>query len=345
MKKAITYTIWIRGLILLLTLSMLVSVAMLPMGAVDSRVGLEEYVTWEYFPSSQFINGNDPVTGEIYRFSPLTTISPRLQFMPNQYYHYANKVSVAGLNTSLRAPDHGADFLMLDNGTIMASNEGKKFLNKLPAYGGGFSEYRLVDGSLSLYSSIDEDSLKVIANTYGKHSELIRRTLFELRHIEPYTVFGFMEDGWFGVPVAFIYELEDGLYYTDATRLDDDCFDGEGNLRPKSGVSLSLYPLDEEQTDVAYDGIRRIGYKSTYHSYENPSQQVVNMGDVPSEADIYASTVMLGIVLPAAPITLGLCFPRSERMGRKKRWYMLAILGSAWLVLGILTLVMTIVCM
>ncbi len=344
MKKATIYMTFARALILLLALSLLLGATALPAGAIESETAFEKYVTWEYFPSTQFINGKDPVTGEIYRLSPITTMSPRIQFMPNQFYHYANKVSVGGISTSLRAPGHGTDFVMLDDGTVMASNAGKKFLNKQASYGRGFfSEYRLTDGSL--YSTITEDSMKLIANTYGKSSELIRRTLFELRNIEPYVVLGFMEDGWFGVPVAYIYELEDGLYFADPTRLADDCFDGEGKLRPKSGVSLSLYPLDEEQTDEAYDGIRRIGYKSSYHSYEDPSQQVGFMSGVPSAAETYASVVMLGIVVPVAPITVGLCLPRSEQMGRKKRWYFLAILGGAWMVLGILTLVLTIVSM
>ena len=344
MKKAMKYTILARALLILLALSLLTGAAALPTGAMDTESAFGEFVTWEYFPSSQFINGKDPATGEVYRLSPITTMPSRIQFMPNKYYHYANKVSIEGISSSLRAPKHGGDFVMLYDGTVMASNAGKQFLNKVASYGSGFfSEYRLTDGSL--YSTLTEDSLKVIANTYGKHEELVRYTLFDLRNIEPYVVYGFMDDGWFGVPVAFIYELEDGLYFADPTRLADDCFDGEGKLRPKTGVSLSLYPLDEEQTDEAYDGIRRIGYKSPYHSYEDPSQQIGYINDIPSTADTYASVIFLGILFPVAPITVGLCLPRSERFGYKNRWKLLAVLGGAWMALGILTLVLTIVSM
>ena len=343
MKKASVYTTFARVLILLLALSLLIGATALPAGAID--IAVEEYVTWEYFPSTQFVNGKDPVTGEVYRLSPVTIIPSRILFMPDHYYHYANRVSVAGVSTTLRAPDHGSDFLMLADGTVMASNEGKKFLNKLPDYGSGFSEYRLVDGSRTLYSDFSEEDLKAVANTYGKRPERISRSLFELRNVDPYTVYGFMGDGWFGVPMAFIYELEDGLYYANAAMLTDDCFDGEGRLRPKSEVFLNLYPLDEEQTDIAYDGIRRIGYKRPTHSYEDLSQQIDFMSGSASAAVTYTSVVMLGILLPVAPITVGLCLPRTDGTGRKKRWYFLAILGGAWMVLGIVTLVLTIVSM
>ncbi len=343
MKKTTVYTTFARALILVLALTLLMGAAALPTGAFDPAI--EEYVTWEYFPSTQFVNGKDSVTGEVYRLSPITVLSPRILFMPSHYYYYANKVSVAGVSTTLRAPDHGSDFLMLTDGTVMASNEGKKFLNKLSGYSYGFSEYRLVDGSRTLYSDFSEEDLMTVSNTYGKSPERIRRSLFELRNVKPYTVYGFMEDGWFGVPVAFIYELENTLYYANAATLTDDCFDGKGNLRPKSEVFLNLYPLDEEQTDVAYDGIRRIGYKIPTSSYEDPSQQVGFMSGTASAAATYASVAMLGIVVPVAPITVGLCLPRGDETGRKKRWYLLAILGGAWMALGVITLVLTIVCM
>ena len=144
--------------------------------------------------------------------------------------------------------------------------------------------------------------------------------------------------------MAFIFEMDGGLYYASALGLSDDCFDSDGDLQPKSGVTLSLYPLDESTSDTAYDVIGDLTFYYPNYKYESGS----SLGSVTSDDTLVvsamASVVILGILLPAAPISLGLCFPHSKKMGRKKRWYLLAILGGAWLALGIFTLVMTILC-
>ncbi|MBQ3508033.1 MAG: hypothetical protein IJA91_05725 [Clostridia bacterium] len=335
MKKAMHLTNILRALMWLLALSFLLSTAATPVFASgDDTAQAEAYMTWEYFPSTSMVNGRDPATDTVYRYSQVTVLSARIRFIPEVYFQYANTVEVDGTDTTLRAPDYGSHFVLLGNGTLMSTNDGKKTLNRL-AQQRTFYSYRLTRGDL--FCGISEETLRSIANTYGKQKQAY--SLFDLRNKTFYTVLGFNEDGWFGVPVAFIFEMDDGLYYASALDLTDDCFDEEGGLRPKSSVNLYLYPLSEEVTSEAYRVIRGVNFHLPHYTYESGSS--LPGGDEISVAIV--SIAFLGLLLPVAPITLGLCFSHSQKMGRKKRWYLLALLGGAWLLLGILVLILTII--
>lgn len=341
MKHIYKSTLILRALTLALALSVLIGSVMIPVGAKQDEVEAPDestYMTWEYFSSTNMINGLDPVTGTVYRYSEVTVLSGRIRIMPDAYYNYANEVEIDGYNVPLMAPYRASEYLLTDDGTLMATAEGKQALNKM-AKQQVFDSYRLTRGEL--YGAIDEEDLRAIANTYGKQKQ--EYTLFDLRDKTCYTVLGFNQDGWFGVPVGFVFELEDGLYYASAFGLADDCFDSEGGFQPKSGVKLSLYLLDPDMSDLAYDVIRDINFHYPHNLYESGSSFM--SGSAEEEVGVaFASVVVLGILLPVAPITLGLCFPHSKKMGYKKRWYLLAILGGAWLALGLFTLVVTIAC-
>jgi hypothetical protein len=341
MKHIYRSTLILRALTLILALSVLLGSSVMSVGAKKDEIEAPEastYMTWEYFSTTDTISGHDPETDTTYRYSQVTVLSARIRIMPDHYYTYANKAEIDGYNVLLMAPDRASEFLLTDDGTLMATNEGKQALVKL-AKQQVFNSYRLTRGEL--YGVINERNLRAITDTHGKQKQ--EYTLFDLRNKTCYTILGFNEDGWFGVPVGFVFEMEDGLYYASAFGLTDDCFDSDGGLQPKSGVKLSLYLLDQEVSETAYDEIRKINFHYPLYVYESGSS--LGSGTTRNEVSMaFAAVVILGILLPAVPITLGLCFPHSRKMGYKKRWYLLAILGSAWLVLGIFTLVMTIAC-
>ena len=61
---------------------------------------------------------------------------------------------------------------------------------------------------------------------------------------------------------------------------------------------------------------------------------------VPWWISMLPTVIILGIVCPIAPVTLGLCLPHARNLGRKKRWYVLTAAGGVWLAMGILLLVL-----
>lgn len=336
MKHMMTHTHRqiLRALTLMLALAMLLSLSALPAyaEAADTQEA-ESYMTWQYSASISMVYGVDPETNTSYRYGEVTMLSPRVQFKPNAFFQYANMVELAdGSITTITSPAFGSDFILLGNGTLMATNAGKKYLAELATARYGFSEYRLVSDSLVSY--VDEEFYQNLQDSLGLECE--RLSLFSLRNMTYYTILGFDECGWFGVPVAFIFEMEDGLYFASASHLDESCYDEEGKLQPKSNTNLSLYPLPEEMTDEAYDHIRDLTFRIPSYTYEDGSSFMGNhLSGEASKSDIYATVIVAGLLLPIAPITLGLCLSRSEKLGRKRRWYLLSALGAAWLVLGL----------
>ena len=340
MKYTTTYGRILRALTLLLALLLTLSCASLPaMAETETQAEDSLYMTWFYAPSTSVVNGHDPRTDTDYRYSPVTMMSTRIFFLPDNYFQYANTVEKHGKEQEITAPGFGSDFIVVDE-QLMATNEGKKYLTSLAKAKSNFTEYRIKFNSLTGYMS--EGFYDSIKKTNGATGE--ERSLFSLRDETCYTILGFGQDRWFGVPVAFIYELEDGLYFASALNLGEDCYDENGELLPKNNTYLSLYPLSEDLTSEAYRIINKISYRLPNYTYEARD----SFWDNEDEGNItlaMVSTVILGIMLPIAPITLGLCLPHSSKMGRKKRWYLLAALGAAWLLLGILILVLTMISM
>lgn len=331
----------LRALTLLLALILMLGCASLPVPAEEETEAEGPlYMTWTYFPTTSMVNGYDPQTDTVYRYSPVTIMSARIRFVPNNHFQYANTVEANGKEVEITAPAFGSNFILLSNGTLMATNEGKQYLNSLAKHKSGFTDYRMVSGSLTGFMSAG--FYESVRKTDGATGE--ERSLFSLRDETCYTILGFNEDRWFGVPVAFIYELEDGLYFASALNLGEDCYDENGELLPKSNTYLTLYPLSEDMTSEAYRIINGISYRVPSYTYE--AKNSFWGGEDESNTTLaIVSIAILGILLPIAPITLGLCLPHSQKMGRKKRWYLLTALGGAWLLLGILILVLTIVSM
>ena len=47
------------------------------------------------------------------------------------------------------------------------------------------------------------------------------------------------------------------------------------------------------------------------------------------------AVILIGIVLPLAPLIAGLLLPRVQKWGYPKHWYALAVTGGLWLAAGI----------
>ena len=339
MKHTTNDNFILRALTLMLALILMLGSASLPVLAEEETEAEGPlYMTWTYFPSTSMVNGHDPQTDTVYRYSPVTMMSARIRFAPDHYFQYANTVETAdGKEVEITAPGFGSNFIIVD-GTLMATNEGKQYLNSLAKYKSGFTDYRMVSGSLTSYMGVGfYESVKKTDGATGEE-----RSLFSLREETCYTILGFDEDRWFGVPVAFIYELEDGLYFASALYLGEDCYDEKGELLPKSNTYLTLYPLSEDMTSEAYRIINGISYRLPSYTFES-RDSFWGGEDEGNTTLAIVSIAILGILLPIAPITLGLCLPHSPKLGYKKRWYLLAALGGAWLVLGILVLILTLV--
>jgi hypothetical protein len=120
--------------------------------------------------------------------------------------------------------------------------------------------------------------------------------------------------------------------------------DENGQILPKESVTVTLYRVPDEWQQDSYNAVYRA---STHYLWGVESEAGYGGGLMGSEpapvAFVYFTVAILGIAVPIAPLVLGLCLPHSAKQGYKKRWYLLTIFGGAWMLLGILVLVMMIV--
>ena len=150
------------------------------------------------------------------------------------------------------------------------------------------------------------------------------------------------------VNYGFMFDLMGELYYLPVEGLPAAALDVRGELNPTKAVTVTLYRLPDLLTEDVTDGISGASYG--YHfSVENEGGYMGGLFD-PDLSDedlpvglVYFTIAFLGIIAPIAPLVLGLCLPHSAKQGYKKRWYLLAYLGGAWMVMGVVLLVAMIV--
>jgi hypothetical protein len=329
MKRIQNHHPFLRGLLLALSLMLALSGSMLTAFAQD-----DFYTTWEYVSSTGGIDATFP-DGSTIAYTPAENLTNRIRAFRFNRFYYENPVEYGKLRITVEAPAYASDFLYLDKEDLhLASREGQKTLRKLSS-GEGVSRYIISMGSaytatlssllLNDLSELDPSS----ATTY---------TLFELKDLNRYEIFGMEAGNYYGVLLGYVFETEEGLFYADVSDLPDSCFSANAELLPKTTNTLSLVPLTQEVSDAFYKRVGDLSLTTPVYKYEPEiSTNKVEGGYL---GITYATVILLGILLPVAPIVAG--FIAAHKTSRK-RWRLLSFLGIPWLILGIVLLVLLII--
>lgn len=317
----------LRLLTLAMALSLLLTGSLLPIAAEDTV-----HTVWSYNAADGTVTALFP-DGDSLTYAPLPKLSNRLRFLGKVYYEYEGHLRMDGELCSVSAPYRKSDIIQLDNKMSMATKAGAEKLERL-ADGGDVQGYRLY-ASDGYYATMYRDTWYDLDDLSADSAQ--SHTLFDLKDVNRYEIMGVEEEGWYGVIQGYVFETEEGLFYASARPLPDNCFGSGAELLPKTTTSLLLIPLDEDMTEEVYGVISNLDlHTNTYHS---ESDSEIDVGDS-IRGLVIASVIILGILCPIAPITLGLCLPHAKGLGQKKRWYVLTAAGGLWLSMGILLLVL-----
>lgn len=332
MKRKAINLYALRLLSLLIALSLVLGGGALTVSADDDR-----YTQWEYDPATDTLTALYP-NGISDVFTQIGELSNRIRYMPSVHYNYHNDADMGGGSMSVSAPSFMSRYAVLGDGTALATKEGHEELANM-LKGTVNNGHRIcADGSSDYYCSASLSLLTDLRTL--DDSQAVSYTLFDLRDIHRYEIFGMSNGGWYGVLLGYIFETQDGLFFADPADLPDNCFSDNAKLLPKTTETLSLIPLTEELTETVYE---RVAEVTLHHdSYHSESSFVEDSFEQATTGLIYTTIIILGILVPIAPIVLGLCLPHSKGLGYKKRWYLLTALGGAWMLLGILLLILMI---
>ena len=322
----------LRGLLTALSLLLVLSGSMLTAFAQDDL-----FTTWEYVSSTGGLTATFP-DGDTTVYTPAKDLSNRIRAFRFNRFYYENVAEYGKLRITVEAPAYDSDFLYLDKEDLhLATADGQKTLRKLSS-GEGVSRYIICMGSAytaTISSRLLSDLSELDPASATTH------TLFELKDVNRYEIFGMENSNYYGVLLGYVFETEEGLFYADASDLPDSCLSVNAELLPKTTNTLSLVPLTQEVSDDFYKRVS--GLSLQYPSYKYESEYVAdNMDSLDGVAVgmAYATVILLGILLPVAPMVVG--FVLAHKTGQRKRWHLLSILGILWMILGLALLVLLI---
>ncbi len=348
MKKLMKYAILPRALVLLLALTLAVTASVLPAAAATEKV----YTEWVYDEATKTLTATFPDgdTEVYYRVED----SIHLRCDPDYSYKYYHSVRIDGSSYEIFARGEEGDTLALlgfnEDWLFFVTEKEMDQVQELFEAGPNCRvsvSYSEADNQL--HHNMDKNFLKDLRElTADPEAETLTDTLYGLRYAPRYELW--MYNGGFMVAVneGFLFDLAGEMYYASVRDLPAAAFDGEGKLVPSQNVTVTLYRLTEEMEEAAYYAV----YTASTHyrwsvEYEGGYLGGLIEPTIPDEdlpvALVYFTIAFLGIILPIAPLVLGLCLPHSAKQGYQKRWYLLAYLSGAWMVMGVVLLVAMIV--
>lgn len=353
MKKLLKYAVLPRALVLLLALSLMLSIFVLPAAASE-----KVYTEWDYNKTSQTLTATFPdgTTEVYYRIED----NPNLRYDPAYSYKYYNTIHLEGAYRKIYAAHQFGDTLAITGAdgnwiffaTADRKTEVENMTTAVDSYDTTLS-YRNIGESDYRHCKLDKNGrfLESMVNlTTASDAETVTDTLYGLRYAPRYELWLYDDDTMIAVNYGFLFDLMGELYYLPVNGLPAAAQDKNGELNPTEAVTVTLYRLPDDLMEDTIDDIPRATYHYTY-GVENEGGYLgglvdpdlnINTEDTPV-AFVYFTIAFLGIIIPIAPLVLGLTLPHSQKQGYSKRWYLLAYLGGAWMLMGVVLLVAMIV--
>lgn len=223
--------------------------------------------------------------------------------------------------------------------TLYVTPEGRQCLDEF--IGGKVETYRLKDVQWhDMYGELSEDFMAALTSAAtADHAASGTHNVIGLADTIRYDITAWdVYDCVYTVEGAF-YAMSDGSYgYVDYSELDNSYFDAEGNFSYRKGtVELTYMEGDMAQAIdavIASTSMREVDFqheKSVYGDYGQNDGEVIGVA---------VGMMLSDFLLPIAPLVVGLVLPRSKKLGYPKRWYILSAISLAWLITGVIRLVL-----
>ena len=247
------------------------------------------------------------------------------------YYEYANPTDTYAGVVSYEK-DGAFVWLTKSTPTFYATEAGAKSLDAFLE--GEIGKYRLNDAAntyknTSALTAETVDALEALTAA-GKSKKTTE--VSALRNAERYDVTAHDKTDTVATVVGAVYHMDGVYYYLGYQGLGNQFFDADGNFSYRSG-SVDLVPLDATLTETVEDAIDQLDYERVEYEYEDDeydsSPLFGNKED--SISAFWCATVFFGILLPIAPLVMGLVLPHSQKRGYPKYWYALAIAAALWI--------------
>ncbi len=318
----------------LIALLLIMTLSALPCAAASRDKA--ETVKWTLSGDESSLTGNGK-TYTLYNMIPGWEISPSGIYVYNQTFRLDGQ-SVQ-IMTSL---DSGEFVWLFDSGdevSMYVTAEGKRMLDALAA---GETSSLWLENSSDDRAAILSDALIGRMDAPGAH-DMRNVPVSSLAFLTRYDICGYDATGTVRTVCGAVYKTSEGWLYVDYRPLGNQYFDADGHFSYRTGeVTGSLLNQDvcRDLVELADNmPIRNVTY--TYELLDDIEDP--DFSDDTSIALFWVSFILLGYLVPIAPLVVGLVMPHSAKQGYPKRWYLLSMLAVIWIAIAIgITVVLTI---
>lgn len=346
MKQLHQSTLFFRITACIMALSLAVIGCALPASASS-----DSYIEWSYNAADGTVSSSDPAdNGDGQTYTEYTNLPAGVLYEPGTVYRFENQIRVDGVTMDVHSYKRKGDIIILcpaneadgSSARVFVTKEGRQALDAYAHGDYGHVDIAFQQSTKSLSRQMSNDYL---ADLRKLDEDGLTLPLADLRYATCYAIRSADENDLFRMTVGAIYRLDGQLYFVDYTTLPAGSLGANGTPTYQSGTA-TLYPLTKTLSSYTENAIEMAGVRSPYYTgekYDNGLDDPFDdYGDY-TEGMVYFTLILYGILLPIAPLVVGLCLPHSKKLGYKKRWYALAIMGGAWMLLGILlTVLMTV---
>ena len=312
---------------LIMTLSLMCTgVAATPAAEKDK----EGYVVWEMYENGAVLEGD----GKAYHRYELPV---GYVLNPDRIYVFAESTEDYHRVYGLSAESDVVWVPMSD--TLYLTEEGR---SQMDAFLEGNVAFRRLKyaGNDEKYSDLTDDFMADLDAAVNATSAVTGSAdVTVLANAQRYDVTAWdSHDCVFTVEGAIYPTDTDAYFYVDYRTLNNSYFDADGNFSYRKGNVRVTY-LNGDMADALDDVIADASRRYVDYAYEEDEYGV--FGDDGNDIVGVMITVTLSdILLPIVPLVVGLVLPHSKKMGYPKRWYIMSAISLAWLIVGVIRLLL-----
>lgn len=287
--------------------------ALILVSALCLVVGAEEYAEWTISNDEKTLILNDTVY-ELYEgyLYPSDSFRPEVSFLYENEYYYSE----------LKRNNENLDILYV-NGSYYVSKDGKNALDDF--VDGKFHEYKIVDRFKDSYS---DTSLGWLNSLDGGKTQVF--DVRDLKNSISFYLLGYDKTGTVAHKIGAIHSINDELYFINYDKLPNNYFDSTGNFSFLRGEVTAYKLNDLQKNEVSL-------YLENMARFKTETEDNGQFTGLPKGFYITVFviiTALVGYVAPLIPTVIGTIRIVRGKTQNPKRWYLMIILCSLWIILA-----------
>lgn len=278
------------------------------------------YIEWKLSDDGNTLEGN----GRVYTYYELPIMS---EIVSETRFHYGNLAKNDNLIYNVESYTRDSEIVWFgDDNYILATEKGRDHLDSF--FAGQKHAYRLYCGTTEV-NDIDASLIDELENAAENGADKVTVNVTNLERWNEYELLECDSDGIIGFGIGSVFKINGEFYYVNYDDLDNSYFDAFGDISFRKG-SIEFVKLDGElegKVKRAVNSMERVYFEHESEFTYTP----VYKYNFP-----HVGIVWYGFICPIGGTVAGLVLANSKKLGKPRRWYILAAVSAAALILSVI---------